>query len=309
MRLGQGEGRISPRPTATSRENKVYGGHVTGGSRAVRARREQVQQAGASARERLIAAAAKRWNVPASECSAETSKVTHKATGRTLRFGELAAEAAKITLDKEPAIKTPDQFTLIGKPLARLDMPLKINGTAKFGIDIEVPGMVYAAIIACPVFGGTVKSVDDARESKAVRGVIAGGASSTNAVAVVADRFWRAKQALETLEDRMGPRRRRPAPTARNSRKAYRDALDGQGAMRAQRRRCRRSALPSAAKVIEAVYEVPYLAHAPMEPLNCHRACAGRPARCLGRHAERRLRRLQHAAARLRHEARERLRP
>src|SRR4051794_35957642 len=143
------------------KENKVYGSLSTGGSRAVRETGTMVQQAGASARERLIAAAAKRWNVAASDCKAAMSKVTHTATGRTFRFGELAAEAAAIKLDKEPALKKPDQYKFIGRRLERLDIPLKINGTAKYGMDLEVPGMVRAAILKCPVFGGTVKSVDE----------------------------------------------------------------------------------------------------------------------------------------------------
>src|SRR5436305_3084897 len=145
------------------RENKVYGTLSTGGSRAVREQGDLVQQAGASARERLIAAAAKRWNVPASECFAAMSKITHKASGRTFRFGELAAEAAAVKLDKEPALKRPDQYKFIGRRLARLDIPLKINGSAKYGIDLEVPGMVRAAIIKSPVFGGTVKSVEESK--------------------------------------------------------------------------------------------------------------------------------------------------
>src|SRR5947207_5407939 len=124
------------------RDNKVYGSLSTGGSRAVRETGQMVQQAGASARERLIAAAAKRWGVSAQDCAAAMSKVTHKPTGRTFRFGELAAEAAAIKLDKEPAIKTADQFKLIGQRLARLDVPLKINGTAMYGIDLAVPDMV-----------------------------------------------------------------------------------------------------------------------------------------------------------------------
>src|SRR6516225_8196108 len=171
------------------KENKVYGSLATGGSRAVRETGELVQQAGASARVRLIAAAAKRWDVPASECAAAMSKVTHKPTGRTLRFGELAVDAAAIKLDKEPALKKPDQYKFIGRRLARLDVPLKINGSAKYGIDLDVPGMVHAAIIACPVFGGTVKAVHE--------GVIAGRrgvmqvVKLKDAVAVVADRHWR----------------------------------------------------------------------------------------------------------------------
>jgi isoquinoline 1-oxidoreductase beta subunit len=246
------------------RENKVYGSLATGGSRAVRETGELVQQAGASARERLIAAAAKRWNVPASECAAEMSKVTHKATGRTFRFGELAAEAAAIKLDKEPALKKPDQYKLIGRRLARLDVPLKINGSAKYGIDLDVPGMVRAAIIKSPVFGGTVKSVDESAIAGR-RGVLQ-VVKLNNAVAVVADRYFRAQAALNALpiEWEVG------AAGATNSvqfRKDYLDALDQKGAV-ARHDGDVDAAMPTAAKVIEATYDVPIIAHAPMEPLN-----------------------------------------
>src|SRR5579871_988454 len=179
------------------RENKVYGSLATGGSRAVRETGDVVQQAGASARERLIAAAAKRWSVPASECAAAMSKVAHKPTGRTFRFGELAADAAAIKLDKEPALKRPDQYTFIGRRLARLDVPLKINGSAKYGIDLEVPNMVRAAVMKCPVFGGTVKSVDDSKVTSR-RGVMQ-EVKLKDAVAVVADRTYRAQAALKAL--------------------------------------------------------------------------------------------------------------
>ncbi len=246
------------------KDNKVYGSLATGGSRAVRETGEMVQQAGASARERLIAAAAKRWNVPASECSAAMSKVTHKPTGRTFRFGELAAAAATIKLDKEPALKRPDQYKFIGRRLARLDVPLKINGSAKYGIDLDVPGMVQAAIIKCPVFGGTVKSVDE--------GAIAGRrgvlqvVKLKDAVAVVADRYFRAQAALDALpiEWEVG------AAGATNSvqfRKEYLDALDQKG-VEARHDGNVDAAMPTAAKVIEATYEAPIIAHAPMEPLN-----------------------------------------
>jgi isoquinoline 1-oxidoreductase subunit beta len=246
------------------KENKVYGSLATGGSRAVRETGVMVQQAGASARERLIAAAAKRWNVRVSECAAAMSKVTHKPTGRTFRFGELAADAAAIKLEKEPALKTPDQYKFIGRRLARLDVPLKINGSAKYGIDLDVPGMVRAAIIKCPVFGGTVKSVDE--------GAIAGRrgvlevVKLKNAVAVVADRYFRAQAALNALriEWEVG------AAGATNSaqfRREYRDALDQKG-VEARHDGNVDAAMPTAAKVIEATYEVPIIAHAPMEPLN-----------------------------------------
>src|SRR5882724_11579308 len=233
------------------RDNKVYGSLSTGGSRAVRETGEMVQQAGASARERLIAAAA-------------MSKVTHKATGRTFRFGELAVDAATIKLDKEPALKRPDQYKFIGRRLARLDVPLKINGSAKYGIDLEVPGMVRAAIIKSPVFGGTVKSVDES--------AIAGRRGNLqvvklkDAVAVVADRYFRAKAALDALaiEWEVGAA---GATDSAQFRKAYIDALDQQGAD-ARHDGNVDAAMPTAAKVIEATYDVPIIAHAPMEPLN-----------------------------------------
>jgi isoquinoline 1-oxidoreductase subunit beta len=246
------------------KENRVYGSLATGGSRAVRETGVMVQQAGASARERLIAAAAKRWNVPTSECSAAMSKVTHKPTGRTFRFGELAADAAAIKLDKEPALKRADQYTFIGRRLARLDVPLKINGSAKYGIDLEVPGMVRAAIIKCPVFGGTLKSVDES--AIAGRRGILRVVRLKDAVAVVADRYFRAQAALKALpiEWEVG------AAGATNStqfRKEYLDAL-GQNGVDARHDGNVDVAMPTAAKVIEATYEVPIIAHAPMEPLN-----------------------------------------
>ncbi len=148
-------------PNRNLRENKVYGPMFSHGSMSVRTSQKKVQQVGASARERLIAAAAARWNVPASECSAAQSVVIHKPSGQSLRFGELAADAAKVTLAAEPAIKTPAQFTFIPKPLPRVDVVHKTDGSGKFGIDAQVPGMVFAAITACPVPGGKLKSVDD----------------------------------------------------------------------------------------------------------------------------------------------------
>ncbi len=246
------------------RDNKVYGSLSTGGSRAVRETGEMVQQAGASARERLIAAAAKRWSVPASECAAAMSKVTHKPTGRTLRFGELAVEAAAVKLDKEPAIKKAFEFKFIGRRLARLDVPLKINGSAKYGIDLDVPNMVHAAIIACPVFGGSVKSVDE-RPIAGRRGVLQ-VVKLKDAVAVVADRHHRAQAALNLLkiEWEVGAA---GSTDSVQFRKDYIAALDQKGA-EARHDGNVDAAMPTAAKVIEATYDVPIIAHAPMEPLN-----------------------------------------
>ncbi len=252
-------------PNRNVRENKVYGDMFSNGSRSVRASQKKMQQVGASARERLIAAAAAKWNVPATECKAASSVVTHGPSGRTLRFGELAAEAAKIKLDKEPAIKTPDQFTFIGKPMPRIDVVHKIDGSAKFGIDAQIPDMVFAAITACPVPGGKLKSVDES--------VVAGAPGVLQvvrlekAVAVVATgSFWRAKQALARLQPEWDVGEAGSVDSARLS-KEYREALGG-AMLTARNEGNVDQAISGAAKTFEAVYETPYLSHSPMEPLN-----------------------------------------
>ena len=247
------------------RERHVYRQMSTGGSRAVRDSRAYLQRAGASARERLIAAAAKRWGVAPAECMAQQSLVLHKTSGRSLRYGELAAEAVAITLDKEPRLKTPDEFRLIGQSRPRLDTPLKIDGSAVYGIDVEVPDMVRAAIVACPVFGGKLKRVDESAIA-GLRGVMR-VVKLPNAVAVIADRYWRAQQALASLkiEWEVGAN---GATDSAALRQAYLDALDRKGVL-ARTDGDVEAALAQAGSVIEAVYEVPYVAHAPMEPLNC----------------------------------------
>ena len=246
------------------REGSIYRSMSTGGSRAVRDSREYLQQAGASARARLVQAAATRWNVAASECEARDGKVLHKASGRSLGYGAVAADAAKVTLAQEPAIKTPDQYRLIGKPTARLDTPLKINGTAKFGIDTRLPDMVYAAAAACPVFGGKLKSYDES-QIKGRRGIIS-VVPLEGAVAVVADRFWRAKEALLAMpvEWDVGPA---GSTDSAQFKQAYRDALDGDAAT-ARNDGDTAKAMASGGKIVDALYEVPHVAHAPMEPLN-----------------------------------------
>jgi CO/xanthine dehydrogenase Mo-binding subunit len=174
------------------RENRVYGNMYSHGSMSVRESQKMMQQVGASARERVIVAAAARWKVSASECVAAQSVVTHQASGRTLRYGELAADAAKVKLAEEPAIKTPAQFTFLPRPMPRVDVVHKTDGSAKFGIDAQVPGMVFAAINACPVRGGKLKSVDEAVLS-GTPGIV-GVVKLDDAVAVVATgSFWRAK--------------------------------------------------------------------------------------------------------------------
>ena len=247
------------------RENKIYGDMFSNGSRSIKGSQQKVQQVGASARERLIAAAAARWGVPAQECSAANSVVTHSATSRTLRYGELAADAAKIKLDKEPAIKTPDKYTFIGTPMPRIDVVHKIDGSAKFGIDAQVPGMVFAAINACPVPGGKLKSVDESVLSGAP-GIIQ-VVKLDNAVAVVATAsFWRAKQALAKLQPEWDVGAAGDVDSAQLS-KAFHAALDD-AALSARNTGDVDTALSAAAKTFDAVYETPYLSHSPMEPMN-----------------------------------------
>jgi isoquinoline 1-oxidoreductase beta subunit len=246
------------------RENDVYRSMSTGGSQAVRQSREYLQQAGASARARLVEAAAQRWGVSATECVARQGTVLHEASSRSLGYGALAGDAAKITLAQEPAIKTPDQYTLIGKPMARLDTPLKINGAAKYGIDTRLPDMLYAAVAVCPVFGGTVKSYD-AQKILSRRGIHS-VVPIPDGVAVVADRYWRAKEALAALpiEWDYGPN---AGTDSAQFRQAYRDALDGPAAV-ARSDGDTAAAMAKATNVVEALYEVPHVAHATMEPLN-----------------------------------------
>jgi len=149
---------------ATAHENlrtkRAYGDMASVGSRTIRNSQAYLRQAGATARHLLIAAAAQQWGVPASECKAALSKVTHPASKRSLSYGQLAAAAAKLEAPKEVALKDPKDWTLIGKPIARVDIPDIVVGKIKYGIDTQLPGMLHAAVAACPVFNGKVKSMD-----------------------------------------------------------------------------------------------------------------------------------------------------
>src|SRR5580704_14060861 len=252
-------------PNRNLREKKVYGGMFSNGSRSIRASQKLVQQVGASGRERLIAAAAARWNVPASECAAASSVVSHGPSEQTLRYGELTADAAKIKLAQEPAIKTPDKFTFIGTPMPRIDVVHKIDGSAKFGIDAQLPGMVFAAINACPVAGGKLKSVDES--------VVAGAPGVLqvvrldNAVAVVAEgSYWRAKQALARLQPEWDVGAAGSVDSDQLS-QAFHAALN-ETMVTARNDGDVDGAMSGAAKTFEAVYETPYLSHSPMEPMN-----------------------------------------
>jgi isoquinoline 1-oxidoreductase subunit beta len=252
-------------PNRNLRENKVYGPMFSHGSMSVRLSQKKMQQVGASARERLIAAAAARWNVPVSECTAALSVVTHKPSSRTLRYGELAGDAAKITLANEPAIKTPAQFTFIPRPLPRVDVVHKTNGSAKFGMDAQVSGMVFAAITACPVPGGKLKSVDESVLNGAP-GIVQ-VVKLPNAVAVVAtDTYWRAKRALSRLQPEWDVGAAGSVDSEQLS-KEYRAALN-EPMLTARNNGNVDQAMSGATKTFEAIYETPYLSHSPMEPMN-----------------------------------------
>src|SRR5580700_2418558 len=247
------------------REHRVYGNMYSHGSMSVRESQKMVQQVGASARERIIAAAAARWHVPASECAASQSVVTHRPTGRMLRYGELAAEAAKVKLAKEPTIKTPAQFTFLPRRIPRVDLAHKTDGSAKFGIDAQVPGMVFASINACPVRGGKLKSVDESVLSGAPG--IVGVVKLEDAVAVVAtDSFWRAKRALSRLQPEWDVGAAGHVDSEQLS-KQFRAALTDRMVV-ARNDGDVDKAMSGAAHTFEAIYETPYLSHTPMEPMN-----------------------------------------
>src|SRR6202012_2275312 len=248
----------------TIRESNVYGDQLTAGSRGIRTTWPYVQQAGASARARLIQAAATKWNVPATECSASMGKVIHNASGRTLTFGALVADAAKVKLTSEPVIKTPEQYKLAGTRQPRLDSRIKSTGEAKFGIDARQQGQLYAAIMSCPVFGGKLVSVGESP----IKG--AAGAKQVvkldDAVAVVADNYWRANEALKKLKPVWDGGAAAHTNSAQFAQE-YRDALDGP-LTTARNDGNAKSAIAKAAHVITAEYETPLLAHSTMEPCN-----------------------------------------
>src|SRR5438128_8030177 len=179
------------------RRNRVWGSMATGGSRSIRDSQEYLRQAGAAARGMLVAAAAQRWKVPSSECDAENGVITHTTSQRKLRFGQVAQAASKLEPPKDVKLKDPKEWNLIGKPARRLDIPDKVKGKPLFGIDVQLPGMAYAAIAQCPVFRGKLVTVADER-IKGLRGLIK-VVRLEDAVAVVADNWLRANRMLKLL--------------------------------------------------------------------------------------------------------------
>ena len=187
-----------PTPGESVKRKRAWGDFSTGGSRGIRTSHDYVRKGGAQARVMLVQAAANQWGVPASECTASNSVITHKASGKKTTYGKVAEAAARLDLPKDVPLKDPKQWKVIGKPVKRLDTRDKVTGKQVYGFDLKLPGMLNAAIKECPVFGGKVKSFDAARVAslKGVKKVVQVG---DTAVAVVADTWWQAKTALAEL--------------------------------------------------------------------------------------------------------------
>ncbi len=245
--------------------NPLLGVQATGNSNAVRASWKPLREAGAVARAMLIAAAAKRWNVDPASCRAQSGEVLHEATGGSIKYGELVADASHMPIPDEAELKRPEDFKLIGTPAKRLDAPAKVNGSAVYGIDVRLPGMKIATLAQSPVFGGRLKSVDDSA-AKAINGVRQ-IVRLDDAVAVVADHMGAAKKGLAALviEWDDGPN----AKLQTGDIVAELDKATLNPGVVAQNIGDVDKALASAATKIEAIYQVPFLAHAAMEPMNC----------------------------------------
>src|SRR5467141_984022 len=246
--------------------NPLFGGiQATGNSNAIRAAWQPLRQAGATARTMLIAAAAKRWNIDPASCRAESGEVLHPPTGRTIKYAELAAAAARMPVPERVVLKRPEDFKLIGTPAKRLDAPSKVNGTAVYGIDVRPPGVKIATLAQSPVFGGRVKSVNDAaaRSVNGVRQIV----RLDDAVAVVADHMGAAKKGLEALaiEWEDGPHAK--LTTAAIATELEKATLSP-GAV-AQNVGDVAKAMAGAVTKVDSIYQVPFLAHATMEPMNC----------------------------------------
>jgi len=253
-------------PNEHFRRNRVWGSMSTGGSQGVRSSQDYVRRAGAGARELLVAAAAARWGVPASECSAEKGLVTHRPSGRKLRYGELAAEAAKLTPPKEVRLRDPKDWKIAGKSVRRLDIPDKVLGKPVFGTDVALPGLLHASIAQCPVFGGSVKKVDAAAALK-LRGVKQ-VVREKDFVAVVADSWWRADEALKKVKVEWDEAGHGAIDSAAIS-AMLREGLAAANLPRARETGNAPAALAAAAKTLEAEYASPYLNHATLEPQTC----------------------------------------
>jgi len=252
-------------PAAKEYFNPAFGMQGTGGSSSVRSSWDPMRKAGAAARDMLLQAAAQKWGVEKSTCRAENSVIFHDSTKRKLTYGSVAEAAAKLPVPQDVPLKDPKQYRVIGKPIKRLDTPDKVNGRAEFGLDVRRPGMLYAVVLRCPVFGGKVASFDAAK-AKAVPGV-KNVVEISKGIAVVADNTWTAMQGRRALDVKWdeGPN---AGVTSESITKLFADRTMQPGA-EARKEGDAAAALSGAAQKIEAIYEAPFQAHATMEPQNC----------------------------------------
>ncbi|ULK96365.1 molybdopterin cofactor-binding domain-containing protein [Bradyrhizobium sp. I71] len=256
-----------PTPGQSVARKRVWGDFSTGGSRGIRSSQDYVRKGGATARVMLIQAAADAWKVPASECTAANSVITHTRSGRTTTYGKVAEAAAKLTPPADVKLKDPKDWKLIGKGVKRLDTVDKTTGAMIYGIDVKLPGMLNAAIKDCPVFGGKLKSFDEAKIAgmKGVKKVVKVG---DTAVAVVADTWWHAKTALEALPIVWDEGDNAKVSSASIAKWLAEGLDDAQPAYVGNKNGDAKAAIAGAAKKVEAVYSYPYQNHATMEPMN-----------------------------------------
>ena len=256
--------RVQSAPVNPVYNNPMLGAQVTGGSSSIRSEWERMRKVGAAARMMLIGAAAKLWKVKASSCRAENGAVIHS-SGKSLTYGRLAEMAAKMPVPEQILLKDPSKFKIVGKPVPRLDTPEKVNGSGIFGFDVAIPGMLTALVARSPVFGGRVKGFDSskAKEISGVRDVV----QVDSGVAVVADNYWAAKRGRDALQV-VWDEGEWAALSTDAMRARYGELAKTPG-LTARKNGDPQKALASASKQVSADYELPYLAHADMEPLNC----------------------------------------
>ena len=265
-----------PTPGQNLARKRVWGNYSTGGSRGIRESQDYVRKGGAAARMMLVQAAADEWKVPAADCSAAAGVITHAASGRRTTYGKVAAAAGQLTAPSNVVLKDPKDWKLVGKRMARLDTVDKTNGKQIYGADLQMPGMLNASIRACPVFGGKVRGFDAATVMgmPGVKKVVKVG---DNAVAVVADTWWRAHKAVTALaiDWDLGPHAGVQQAAFNATLKA---GLDAEQAAVGNSRGDAKQALAGAARKVEAVYAYPHQNHATMEPMNA--TARWTPERC-----------------------------
>ena len=256
-----------PTPGQSVARKRAWGDFSTGGSRGIRSSQDYVRKGGATARVMLVQAAANEWKVPASECTAANSVITHTPSGRTTTYGKVVEAAAKLEPPADVKLKDPKDWKIAGKPLKRLDTVEKTTGAMIYGVDVKLPGMLNAAIKDCPVFGGKLKSFDEAKiaSMKGVKKVVRVGDS---AVAVVADTWWHAKTALDALPI-VWDEGENAKVSSESIAKWLTEGLDNaQPAYIGNQNGDAKAAIASATRKVEAVYNYPYQNHVCMEPMN-----------------------------------------